>query len=219
MPPPSLSITTIRTGVGDVAQGGEAADVVQQAEVAGDDRGRAAAGVGGADPGGEEAVDAVGAAVAEEEGVGLDWGQEGLLVADRHARGGVDEVAVAVGAAEGQVEAGLGQLVAGPPAPLRAPRARLARPRASAPAPARARLAKPRCPARGQLGRVGAQQCGGAAGRLVPAAAGSTTIWSAPDAASQVRSGLLVGISPKRRTRSGSPARGSARRAAGGRRW
>ena len=55
----------------DLAQGGEAADVVEEAEVAGDDRGRAAAGVGGADAGGDQAVDAVGAAVAEEERVGL----------------------------------------------------------------------------------------------------------------------------------------------------
>ena len=97
---------------GDVAQGGEAAEVVQQAEVAGDDRGRPAAGVGGADPGGDQAVDAVGAAVAEEEGVGLARRQERLLVADRHARGRVDEVAVAVGAAEGEVQGGLGDLVA-----------------------------------------------------------------------------------------------------------
>src|SRR6185295_6442621 len=36
---------------GDVAQGGEAAHIVEQSEVAGDDRGRSAAGVGGADAG------------------------------------------------------------------------------------------------------------------------------------------------------------------------
>src|SRR6476620_2945069 len=51
----------------DIAQCREAADVVEQAEVAGDDRRRPAAGLGGADAGGDEAVDAVGAAVAEEE--------------------------------------------------------------------------------------------------------------------------------------------------------
>ena len=86
MPPPSLSMTTIRTGVGDVAQGGEAAEVVEQAEVAGDDRGRLAGRVGGADPGGDQAVDAVGAAVAEEERVGLEstgrkasWSRIGML--------------------------------------------------------------------------------------------------------------------------------------------
>ena len=100
-------------GSGDIAQGGEAADVVQEAEVAGDDRGRLAAGVGGADAGGDQAVDAVGAAVAEEGRVGLAGGKEGLLVADRHARGGVDEVAVAVRLAEGDVERGLGDLIAG----------------------------------------------------------------------------------------------------------
>src|SRR6476619_197673 len=94
-------------GRGDLAEGGEAADVVQEAEVAGDDRGRAARRVGGADSRGDEAVDAVGAAVAEEERVGLRGSEERLLVADRHARRGVDEVAVAVRAAEGQVESGL----------------------------------------------------------------------------------------------------------------
>ena len=87
MPPPALSMTTMRTGVRDVAQGGEAAEVVEEAEVAGDDRGRAAAGVGGADAGGDEAVDAVGAAVAEEEHVGVagrrkaSWSRIGMLEA------------------------------------------------------------------------------------------------------------------------------------------
>ncbi len=73
---------------GDLAQGGEAADVVEQAEVAGDDRRRTAAGVGGADPRGDQAVDAVGAAVAEEQGVGLarrprnaSWSRIGMLEA------------------------------------------------------------------------------------------------------------------------------------------
>ena len=73
---------------GDVAQGGEAADVVEEAEVAGDDRGRAAAGVGGADPGGDQAVDPVGAAVAEEErrrprpaGRKASWSRIGMLEA------------------------------------------------------------------------------------------------------------------------------------------
>ena len=58
----------------DVAEGREGADVVEEAEVAGDDRGRAAAGVGCADAGGDQAVDAVGAAVAEEEGRPSRWG-------------------------------------------------------------------------------------------------------------------------------------------------
>ena len=73
---------------GDLAQRGEAAEVVEQAEVAGDDRGRPAAGVGGADPGGDQAVDAVGAAVAEEEDVGrrsaarkASWSRIGMLEA------------------------------------------------------------------------------------------------------------------------------------------
>ena len=92
---------------GDVAQRGEAADVVEQPEVPGDDRGRPAARVGGADPGGDEPVDPVGAAVAEEEDVGLAGAEERLLIADRHRGRGVDEVAVVVGAAEGEVQGGL----------------------------------------------------------------------------------------------------------------
>ncbi len=86
---------------------------MEQAEVAGDDRGRAAARCRGADPGGDQAVDAVGAAVAEEEGVGVARRQERLLVADRHARGGVDEVAVAVGCSQRQVQGGLVDLSTG----------------------------------------------------------------------------------------------------------
>ena len=71
----------------DVAQGGEAADVVEQAEVAGDDRGRPAGRVGGADAGGDQAVDPVGAAVAEEgasasvAGRKASWSRIGMLEA------------------------------------------------------------------------------------------------------------------------------------------
>ncbi len=173
MPPPSLSMTTIRTGVSVSRGRRQAADVVQQAEVAGDDRGRPAAGVGGADPRGDEAVDPVGAAVAEEERVGLAAGQERLLVADRHARRRVDEVAVAVGAAERQVQRrladrradptrgeGVDQRLAGGALGLQ-PGRRLA-----------ARFALQPCrPAGGQLGRVGAEDRRRPVGRLVPAAA------------------------------------------------
>ena len=71
----------------DLAQRGEAAEVVEEAEVAGDDRRRPAARRGGADPRGDEAVDAVGAAVAEEAGVGVaggrkaSWSRIGMLEA------------------------------------------------------------------------------------------------------------------------------------------
>ena len=84
---------------------------MEEAEIAADDRRRSSAGMGGADTGGDEAIDAVGAAVAEEKDVRLPGRQERLLVADRHARSGVDEVAVAVGGAEGELKAGLGRLV------------------------------------------------------------------------------------------------------------
>ena len=58
---------------------------------------------------------------------------------------------------------------------------RAPRPRARRSA-ARGRSPQPRRPAGGELGRVGAQDRRRAAGRLVPAAEGSTTIWSAPRA-------------------------------------
>ena len=113
MPPPPLSITTIRTGVETSRSAARRADVVQQAELAADDRRRPAAGLGGADPGRDQPVDPVGAAVAEEERVGRRAAEEALLIADRHAGGGVDEVAVRVGAAEGEVQRGLGDLPTG----------------------------------------------------------------------------------------------------------
>src|SRR4051794_25749399 len=84
---------------------------MEEAEVAGDDRRRSAARLGRADARGDEAIDAVGAAVAEEEGVGFARRQEGLLVADRHARGGIDEVAVGMGLSQGEMKPRLGWLI------------------------------------------------------------------------------------------------------------
>ena len=203
MPPPSLSMTTIRTGVVDLAQGGEAAEVVEQAEVAGDDRRRPPGRGRGADPGGDQAVEAVGAAVAEEEGVGADRAEERLLVADRHARGRVDEVAVGVGVAERRVQARLGQRVEAVElgvdrlaAPRPRPRSRPPAARGRSPS----RAAHPAASSVGSARRIAAAR---RVGSFQPPR-GSTTIWSAPEAASQARSGLLVGISPKRRTRSGT---------------
>ena len=64
-----------------------------------------------ADAGGDQAVDAVGAAIGEEDDIGVAAGHERLLVADRHARGGVDELAVGERIAERGEEAGLARLV------------------------------------------------------------------------------------------------------------
>ena len=71
IPPPSLLTTTIRTGASDVAERRERVHVVEEAEVAGDDPGRPAAGRSGADPRRDQAVDPVGAAVGEEQDVGV----------------------------------------------------------------------------------------------------------------------------------------------------
>ena len=147
--------------------------------------------------------------------------QERLLVADRHARGRVDEVAVRVeppraACRPGSVE--LVELVELGLDRLRAPRAR---PSSQAPASPLAVLAPRRAPPsrrRARSGRRAGSPPPGRVGSFQPPR-GSTTIWSAPrSAASQARSGLLVGISPKRRTRSGDERGRSARRAAAGRR-
>ena len=129
--------------------------------------------------------------------------QEGLLVADRHARGGVDEVAVAMRGAERELQARLGDRpVAGELGRDRlAPRRRRpgARARAYSRSPRSTRAAQPAASSVGSARRIAAAR---RVGSFQPPC-GSTTIWSAPEAASHSRSGLLVGISPKRRTRSG----------------
>ena len=110
------------------------------------------------------------AAVAEEERIASPGGEKRLLVADRHARGGVDEVAVAVGRAERAVQRRLGR--SSPPASSSASIASRAAASASSQrsaAASRPRL-EPRRPARGELGRVGAQDRRRPARRLVPAA-------------------------------------------------
>ena len=73
---------------GDVAQGGEAADVVEEAEVAGDDRGRAAAGVRRRRCPEETRPSMPLAPRLQRKSASVSLGgEEGLLVADRHARG------------------------------------------------------------------------------------------------------------------------------------
>ena len=151
IPPPSLSMTTIRTGVETSRSAARPPRSCRRPRspvtiVVGRPLAWAAP-----MPEEIEAVDAVGAAVAEEEDVRLAGRQVGLLVADRHARGGVDEVAVAVGGAEGAVQAGLGELGVGrqlrldrtraPPARRRArsPGRRAPRLRAAPPSPPPAR--------------------------------------------------------------------------------
>ena len=97
--------------------------------------------------------------------------QEGLLVADRHARGGVDEVAVAVGVAEGPVKARLGELVQIAQLRVerlarRAPRPR-SRPRRRRRSSSPSRAAQPDASSVGSARRIAAARLR----RLVPAAA------------------------------------------------
>ena len=169
MPPPSLSITTMRTGVETSRRDGQAADVVQEAEVAGDDRGRPAGRVGGADARGDQAVDAVGAAVAEEarrrprSTAGRPPGRGSAC--SRRCRRARRRRRRRRGRA-----AAPGSVIA--PAAGQLGRDRLAR-RALGLHPHRRRrplLAEARRPASRQLGRVGAQQRRRPASRLVPVA-------------------------------------------------
>ena len=97
----------------DVAQRGKAADVVEQAEVAGDDRGRPAAGVARRRFPMRSGRRCRWRRGCRGKHVGVARRQECLLVADRHARGGIDEVAVTMGAAQRPVEARLGDLAVG----------------------------------------------------------------------------------------------------------
>ena len=180
MPPPSLSMTTIRPEVRDLARRprgrrgrGRAPRSPVTIQVA------AAARGGGADAGwrpGRRSRSRRG-----WRGSGRPSGrrpQEGLLVADRHARGGVDELAVAVGRAPSARCRRRARWA------RRAPRARrvdrLARRSlglqpadahgepATALAPGRRRDSRP--PAPRSRGRVGAQRSSPPTGRLVPAA-------------------------------------------------
>ena len=95
----------------DVGQGREPAEVVQEPEVAGDDHRGPPARRRGADPGRDEPVDPVGATVGEKEQLGIGALQERLLVADRHAGRGVDELAVRVQPAQRCLQARLGRFV------------------------------------------------------------------------------------------------------------
>ena len=135
----------------------------------------------GADPRGDQAVDPVGAAVAEEEHLGRRRRQERLLVADRHARGRVDEVAVARRAAPSAAcSARLGRLARAPSSSAcdrrrrRAARRR-ARPPAtrSRPSPRGARRAR-RPAARGSARTIVSARSGAARSSR---SAGSTTTW------------------------------------------
>ena len=179
MPPPSLSMTTMRTGVETSRRAARPpmswsrprspVTIVVGRPLA----------CGGADAGGDQAVDAVGAAVAEEEGVGRGRRQEGLLVADRHARGGVDEVAVAVGGAERQVQAGLG-IVAG--AVSSASIASRAARSASSHIAGAGRSSPPAAPPSRRPARSGRRAAAPPPGGSARSSrrSGSTTIWSAP---------------------------------------
>ena len=171
MPPPSLSMTTMRTGVETSRRAARPpmswrrprspVTIVVGRPLA----------CGGADPGGDEAVDAVGAAVAEEEDVG------------RRRRAGRPPgrgSACSRRCRRGRRRGGRAPSARCRPGSVRASRPsqlgldRLAR-RTLGVEPGRSGArgslaAEPRRPARRQLGRVGAQQRRRPAGRLVPAA-------------------------------------------------
>ena len=78
----------MRTGASTSRSAARPFDVVEQAEVAGDDPGRPPARGRGADAGGDQAVDPVGAAVAEEAhrrraagATNASWSRIGMLEA------------------------------------------------------------------------------------------------------------------------------------------
>ena len=90
-------------------------------------------------------------------------------------------------------------------APRRSPPVRRRRPGASARRTSRSLPLEPRRPAGRQLGRVGAQRAPRPAGSARSSRRrGRRRSGRRREPASQARSGLLVGISPKRRTRSGT---------------
>ena len=171
MPPPSLSMTTIRTGVSTSRRAARPPMSCSRPRspvtiVVGRPLAR-----GGADPRGDQAVDPVGAAVAEEAGVGL-----GRRAGTPPGRGSACSRPCRRGRRRGgrapsaRCSAGLGERRRRRPARRRSP-PRAAR-SASIQASAVLAVAAPdaRRPARGELGRVGAQQRRRAAARLVPAA-------------------------------------------------
>ena len=139
--------------------------------------------------------------------VGLAGGEEGLLVANRHARGGVDEVAVAVGRAERAVERRLAELVAAPPAPppsaSRGLRSASASSQAvgAAAAPSSRRAAQPAASSVGSARRIAAARLR----RLVPAAVGSIDdLLGARWRRARRAAACWSASSPKRRTKSGT---------------
>ncbi len=220
MPPPSLSMTTMRTGVETSRRAARPPRSWSRPRspvtiVVGRPLAWAAP-----IPEEMQAVDPVGAAVAEEEDVGVAGGQERLLVADRHARGGVDEVAVAVGGAERAVQGGLGDRPL-PPTRLvaRAPPGAAASAAIHARGAPRGSSLQPRRPAGGQLGRVGAQDRRGAVARLVPAAAGVDDDFARRRSPPARPAAACWSASRRSGGRSrGRPSGRSARRAAAGRR-
>ena len=188
-----------------VAQGGERVHVVREAEVAGHDPGGPAGRRRGADPGGDQAVDPVRAPVGEEADLGGAAGQERLLVADRHARGGVDEVAVGVSRAERSVEPRLGRLRESGELGLDRLVGRL---RAASQAPAHAGSSAPSAALgqalrRGGPGRRGRSRRRSWSARSSPSPGRRRAGAASGSAASHWRSGLQVGMSPKRSTSSG----------------
>ena len=203
MPPPSLSSSTIASRRPSRRGGEQAADVVGERDVADQQHDGPARGGGDAEGGRDRAVDPVGAAVGEHARRRVAGREERLDVADRH-RGGDDERR---------------RRAAGARRARRRRAARTARrPSAAAIAPAAARSA--RAPvleplaaacaaspsARERHARVGGDDRRHRAGGVLPGGLGVEARPAARRRApcSHWRSGLDVGRSPTRRTRSGA---------------
>ena len=212
MPPPSLSSSTIGSGRPSRAAGQQAAHVVRERDVADQQHDRPACGRGGAVGGRDRAVDPVGAAVREHAGRRLPGREEGLHVAHRHRRGDHErrlgrQAAPSSAATRGSLSpAGAERFGDRAPPPRGLPRA-------SAEPLAVARPAREPVRERGEgRPRVAGDERRDRAGGVLPGVLGieGDLQLRSSSPCSHWRSGLDVGRSPTRRTRSGRCAAAQA---------
>ena len=197
-------------------------EVVQERQVADDQRDRTDLRRGRAEGRRDDAVDAVGAPVRQRPDRAGAARQPVVHVADRHAVAGPQERAVGQESAEHA-------RTAGPRTPRRAPRRRRATPRAHGRRPGprrtrhaprrRSRLARRAAPRRGHravaVASAWTNVVGMIAGSLQPRSP-STTICAGIALSSSVSIGFEVVVAPKRMTRSG---RWASRHGPGRTRW